>query len=67
MIDVIWFGTISAEMITMNTTFLNGNRRNTSPYALSTPSANFTTPRIDVTINEFRMKSQNGTDVVASR
>ena len=51
---VIWLGTMSAAMMTTNTMFLPGKRRNTSPYALSTPSTNLATPRIEVTMTELR-------------
>ena len=50
---VIWLGTINAAMIVRKTTFLNGNRRNTSPYAESTPSTNFTADTTDVMMIEL--------------
>ena len=64
---MIWLGTISAAMINRNTAFLPGNRTNTRPNALSTPSTNFTTASTDVMITELRRNVQNGICSVAVR
>lgn len=60
-------GTINAAMITKNTAVRPGNRTNTKPKALSTPSVNFTTASTDVMISELRRNVQNGICSVAVR
>ncbi|CFR80286.1 Uncharacterised protein [Mycobacterium tuberculosis] len=64
---MIWLGTINAAMITKNTAVRPGNRTNTKPKALSTPSVNFTTASTDVMISELRRNVQNGICSVAVR